>query len=212
MSKPKKLELTVKDLTKIAQAINENTIANKSRGQGEKINTDTFIKQFGINRKDFSETIKDTSINYNRATFQYDFNDSNNNSDTKVTPDKKTPNNKRDTKVTPTKYKESETIVVKGETLETNVAIVEFENMKSGLVEMLEWYKSQRKKENIIDVEIPKISIDKERLTEQAVTRGFKIYPNVVAEFKEFCKSNSQYTMQDLMAMAMVEYIVKYKN
>jgi len=215
MSKAKKLELTIKELTKIAQAINENTISNKSRSQEEKINTDTFIKQFGINRKDFSETIKETSINYNRATFQYDLNgveSSNNNSDTKVVTDKRTPNTKRDTKVTPTKHKESETIVVKGETLETNVAIVEFENMKSGLVEMLEWYKSQRKKENIIDVEIPKISIDRERLTEAAVTRGFKIYPGVVAEFKEFCKNNSQYTMQDLMAMAMVEYMNTYKK
>lgn len=207
MSKAKKLELTVMDLTKIAQAINENTIANKSRSQGEKINTDTFIRQFGINRKDFSETIKDIGINYNRATFQYDVETSNNNSDTKVTP-----NNKRDTIVTPAKYKKSETIVVKSETLETNVAIVEFENMKSGLVEMLEWYKNQREKENIIDVEIPKISIDKERLVEQAVTRGFKIYPNVVTEFKEFCKNNSQYTMQDLMAMAMIEYMNTYKK
>ena len=31
MSKPKKLELPVNELTKIAQAINENTITNKSR-------------------------------------------------------------------------------------------------------------------------------------------------------------------------------------
>lgn len=110
------------------------------------------------------------------------------------------------------KYNDSETLVVKGETVETNLAIIEFENMKSGLVEMLEWYKCQRLKENIIEIEMPLISIDKERLTEQAVTRGFKIYPSIVTQFKEFCKENSQFTMQDLMATALIEYMDKYKK
>lgn len=54
------------------------------------------------------------------------------------------------------------------------MSIVEFESMKSGLVEMLEWYRRQRKNENIIDIEIPKININREKLTEQAVTRGSK--------------------------------------
>ena len=70
MSKAKKLELTVYMLIEIAKAINKNTIANRSRD--EKIPTDKFIRQFGINRKDFSETIKDTNIKYNRSTFFYD--------------------------------------------------------------------------------------------------------------------------------------------
>lgn len=209
MSKAKKLDLTISELIEIAQAINKNTLANRNKSQDEKITTDIFIRQFGINRKDFSETIKDTNINYNKSTFQYDIETSNNNSDTSGTPDKY---NKGETKVTPKKNNKGETVVVKAESLETNLAIVEFENMKSGLVEMLEWYKGQRKKENIIDIEIPIISIDKDKLTEAAATRGFKVYPNVVAEFKEFCKQNSQYNMQDLMAMALLEYMDKYKK
>lgn len=76
------------------------------------------------------------------------------------------------------------------------------------------WYyiSDTRDKENIIDIEIPIISIDSDKLTEQAMTRGFKIYPSVVVEFKEFSKVNSQYTMQDLMAMALIEYMKKYSN
>jgi len=200
MSKAKKLDLSIPELTKIAKAINENTIANRSRIQKDKINTDTFIRQFKINRKDFSESIKDTNIKYNKSTFQYVSNDIENAS------------NNGDTKGTPTKYNRSETMVVKSETIGTNKAIIEFENMKSGLVEMLEWYKKQRGKENVIDIEIPIISIDRDKLTEQAITRGFKIYPSIVAEFKEFSKGNSQYTMQDLMAMALIEYMKKYSN
>ncbi|HEY5589371.1 MAG TPA: hypothetical protein VIK86_10530 [Candidatus Paceibacterota bacterium] len=167
MSKAKKLNLTMPELIEIAKAINKNTIGNRSRGQEDKINTDTFIRQFGINRKDFSETIKDTSINYNKSTFQYvseDIETLNNNSITLVAPAIKKRNNKSDTLVISNKYNESETKVIKSETLKTNLAIVEFENMKSGLVEMLEWYKEQRGKENIIDIEIPVISIDRDKL------------------------------------------------
>jgi len=200
MSKAKKLELTIPMLIEIAKAINKNTITNRTRSRSEKINTDTFIKKFGINRKDFSETIKGTSIKYNRNIFQYAFEDI------------EDINKKSELMIAATKYNDSETLVVKSETVETNMAIIEFENMKSGLVEMLEWYKDQRLKENIIEIEMPLISIDKEKLTEQAMTRGFKIYPGIVAQFKEFCKENSQFTMQDLMAMALIEYMDKYKK
>jgi hypothetical protein len=224
MSKAKKLNLTLPELIEIAKAINKNTLANRNKSADEKINTDIFIKQFGINRKDFSETIKNTTIKYNKSTFQYDIESPNNNSETLVATSKPLQNNKGDTLVAPDEYtkgetivtlkenNKSETVVVKAEAIGSNVVIVEFENMKSELMEMLEWYKTQRKKENIIDIEIPIISIDKEKLTEAAVTRGFKIYPNVVSEFKEFCNQNSQYNMQDLMAMALVEYMDKYKK
>ena len=197
MSKGKKLNLTISELSKITIAVNENIIANRNRIQEDKINTDTYIRQFGISRKDFSETIKDTNINYNKSTFQYDIKTSNYKSDTLVTSKE---NNKR------------ETLVIKSETLKTNLAIVEFEDMKSNLVEMLAWYKQQRSKENIIDIEIPIISIDRDKLTKQAITRGFKIYPDIITEFKKFCKKNSQYTMQDLMAMSLIEYINKYSK
>jgi len=200
MSKAKKLELTVYMLIEIAKAINKNTIANRTRSHAEKINTDTFIQKFGINRKDFSETIKGTSIKYNRNIFLYSF-ENINNSDKEI-----------ELMIAASKYNEGETLVVKGETVENNIAIIEFENMKSELEEMLQWYKDQRLKENIIEIEMPLVSIDKEKLTEQAVTRGFKIYPNIVMQFKEFCKGNGQYTMQDLMAMALIEYMDKYKK
>ena len=72
MSKPKILDLTIEKLKEIAQSINENTAANRTKSKEAKISTDIFIKQFEINRKDFSETIKDTDIKYNKSTFLYD--------------------------------------------------------------------------------------------------------------------------------------------
>ena len=69
---PKKLDISLKKLISLALAINKNTISNKSKPKDEKIPTDKFIKQFEINRKDFSFTIKDTEITYNKSTFLYD--------------------------------------------------------------------------------------------------------------------------------------------
>lgn len=243
MGVAKKLDLSLEKLIEIAEAINENTIANRIREKEDKIPTDKFIiTKFGINRKNFSVTIKDTEIRYNNSTFLYDIS-----GETAVQPKSETlvslndadGKGERDTK----EKLRSETFVVESDTQKNIVnkpnneseiilspqnqtvvslsetALAHFdkrinsiEEMRYDIEEMMKWYREQRKKENIIDIEIPEIKIDKERLKEEPSTRGFKVYPSVVADFKEFCQAYSQYTMQDLMAMAMIEYIDKYKK
>ncbi|GCD13245.1 hypothetical protein [Clostridium tagluense] len=279
MGEPKKLELTIEELIEIAIALNENTIANRTRSKEDKIPTDKLIKGFGINRKNFSVTIQDTDIKYNKSTFLYDIpgefitknknkkivslseTDKNNNSDTKVKLKSETlviksetveslvskPNNESETleslNINDGKYESASIVKLKNETQKNKVdktnkeneimipplsetfvslsetALASFdkriksiEEMRYEIEEMSSWYKEQRKKENIIDIEISEIKIDKERLNEEPSTRGFKVYPSVIAEFKKFSKTYSQYTMQDLMAMAMIEYIDKYKK
>ncbi|MBU3179302.1 hypothetical protein KPL47_23725 [Clostridium estertheticum] len=265
MGKPKKLELTIDKLIEIAIEINKNTISNRNRSKDDKIPTDKLIRGLGINRKNFSVTIQDTNIKYNKSTFLYDIpsefimNDKSDtivvNSETKVKTVNK-PNNdsktlaslnnandlykhERDTnsnlkngildvqsefqkKIVNKSNNESEIILSpQSETIvslsKTDLAsfdkrIKSIEEMKYEFEEMSNWYRKQRKKENIIDIEIPEIKIDKKWLKEDPSTRGFKVYPSVVAKFKEFSKENSQYTMQDLMAMAMIEYIDKYRR
>jgi hypothetical protein len=242
MGVAKKLDLPLEKLIEIASAINENTIANRIKQKEDKISTDKFITKFGINRKSYSASIKDTEIRYNSSTFLYDISGETvvkSKSETVVSLNK----NKDKEENYTTKKLNSESFVVKSET-EINLAnkqnnesevivlpqgetfvslnetalahfdkrINSIEEMRYDIEEMMEWYRAQKKKENIIDVEIPEIKIDKDCLNEEPSTRGFKIYPSVVAKFKEFCKVNSQYTMQDLMAMAMIEYIDKYKK
>ncbi len=201
MSKSRKLELPMEELINIAKALNENTITNKSRATEDKISTDKFIRKFGIDRKSFSSTIKDTEIKYNRSTFLYDIP-----SETLVV---ESVTNKN---LAINESNDSETFVSLGESalVQFHNRLKDIEDMRVELEEMMKWYKEQRQKENIIDIEIPQIHINKERINEEAITRGFKVYPSVVAEFKEFCKKNSQYTMQDLMAMAMIEYMDRY--
>lgn len=70
VSKPRKLNLSLEKLIEIAKEINKNTLANKNRTKEETIATDKFIRNFGISRKNFSETINctETGVYFRRAT------------------------------------------------------------------------------------------------------------------------------------------------
>lgn len=219
MSKSKILNLSLQELISIAVAINKNTIENKSKSKDQKIPTDKFVRKFEINRKDFSETIKLTEINYNKSTFLYDIpeaiksnepikNRPFNRSETSVI-------NKSKTKVINVKKSETPVIGIQNKN-ETSVMIEnmkeevqEFSNIKTEINEMLGWYHNQK---NIIDVEIPIIKIDSQKFkNEQAITRGIKLYLSAFNTFKKFCLENGQYRMQDLVSMALIEYADKYK-
>ena len=90
--------------------------------------------------------------------------------------------------------------------------IQEFKSLKEDILDMLTWYKSRENERNIIDVEIPTIKIDTEKLgKQQAKAKGIKLYSCVFDEFKKFCNQHKEYKMQDLISMALLEYIDKYK-
>lgn len=89
---------------------------------------------------------------------------------------------------------------------ETNVS----ENKE--IIEMLKWYKSVKDKNEIIESETKVIKINTGELEEQAITRGIKIYPTIFNKFKNFCTNNKEYKMQDLISMALLEYINRYEK
>lgn len=84
--------------------------------------------------------------------------------------------------------------------------IEEFKSLKNDIKEMLEW--RENFKEVAATYEDTEIKIDAQRLkNEDAITRGIKIYPSVFIEFKKFCTEHKEYRMQDLISMALLEYI-----
>ena len=224
MGKPKKLDLPVHELINIAKALNENTIANKGRNKEEKISTDTFIQQFGINRKDFSETIKDTNIKYNRATFQYDFEDDSQSNTKSILKESKEIQHEfqSNSKVILEEIKEVQQsflsnaeviliknnteIVVKKEVLQVIKKAIDIEYPE--LTEIIEQYKKNQEHKNII--EIPQINLDNKKLQGNIVSKSFKSYEGVFDYFIEFCKGRKE-TQKDLIALAIVEFIEKYK-
>jgi len=204
----KKLDIPLERLVTIALAINENTIKNKNRSKDEKTPTDKFIRQFGANRKDFSETIKNTEIKYNKSTFLYDVPlvlPSN----TKVTNvdiipvegDKQQSNQK----VTP--------IELHNQSLSTNLKTLPIElrkiiNQSAEIEEMLYWYRHHKDDDKII--EVPEININHTDLEGDLMVRSFKTYIKVLDKFAVFCKDKKE-LQKDLIALALVEFIDRYK-
>lgn len=213
MSKPKKLSLSIEKLKEIAQAINENIIANRNKSKDNRISTDIFIKQFETNRKDFSETIKDTNIKYNRSTFLYDIGEVNF-STTKVNLKEV---NKSSLKVNHVKPVDKQDIYpennlreiqsIPKNTFQLPKEFKEILSLTGELKEMLSWYKTQTNT-NIID--IPELNINNPQLTGEVVTRSFKMYKPISEEFTKFSENRKE-TQKDLISIAILEFINKYK-
>ncbi|MBW9146873.1 hypothetical protein K2F40_14910 [Clostridium sp. CM028] len=220
MSNPKKIDLPIKELKKITLAINENTIANKSRSKEDKITTDKFIKQFGINRKNFSETIKDTNIKYNKSTFFYDIgiNEKVNVLNTKVNLEEVNKSSEKINYSKPLKnqevYRETtgsnlkETKRIPMNTFGLPSEFKEILSLTGDLKEMLGWY---RKQTNTNIIELPELNINNPKLSGEVVTRSFKMYKEIAEEFSKFAE-NKKETQKDLISLALVEFINKYKR
>jgi len=79
-------------------------------------------------------------------------------------------------------------------------------NKSDDINEMLEYYKTRIK--NVI--EVPKIEINKKKLSSPVITRSFRIYETVLKDFVKFAEKNNQYSMQDLLSQAIIEFTEKY--
>ncbi len=226
MSKSKKIDLPIEKLIEIAKALNKNTMANKGRIKEEKISTDKFIKNtFDINRKDYIETTKGTGIGYNKSTFLYDILEKEEiaASNTIVTPNE----NKDAKQVSPSIYQETlpyklqsntkatpikednnnTSVVLKTEVIEAVKTTIKMEYPE--IEEMIQWYKMQKGNENIIDV--PNIDLNNPMLKGEIISRSIKTYKAVIDEFVEFCKGQKE-TQKDLIALALVEFVNKYRR
>jgi hypothetical protein len=216
---PKKLEISLEKLISIALSINKNTISNKSKTKEQKIPTDKFIKQFEINQKDFSFTIKDTEIKYNKSTFLYDIPEG-------LTIDNKVANldiipietNKQQSnyKVTTEGTQQSNQIVTpieKKQPISTNLKNLPVELRKiidqsSEIEEMLYWYRHHKDDDKII--EVPEIDVNHADLQGELMVRSFKTYARVLDKFAIFCKGKKE-MQKDLIALALVEFMNTYK-
>jgi hypothetical protein len=203
VSKAKKLDLSLEQLIRIAQALNENTLANRKRSKEEKISTDIFIKRFGIARKDFSESIKDSPIKYNQSTFLYDIPKDYHN----ITPVNRV--GKESSPNENTAENQSNLKVIQKNTAVNPMAneLQELISLKDSLKEMLQWYEEQLKKNSD---EPPVLNINKnDRLKGVVVTKSFKLYKDVHDEFMKFASKRKE-TQKDLLSLAILEFIEKY--
>lgn len=212
MSKPKKLDLSIEELRKIAMELNNNTLANKSRSKEEKIVTDKFIRKFDITRKDFAETIKGTGITYNRSTFLYDIDVNYCKEIEDDTEHVVTEENIPAVEVKQKMVKEDKRITKKSIS-DTGKAIDIIKILEEQLPEVLDIvkeYKLNINKNTNISKAIT-INLPKDKLTGEDMTRSFKTYKSVLDDFKLFCNGRNE-SQKDLLAMALIEFMDKYKK
>jgi len=87
--------------------------------------------------------------------------------------------------------------------------VKELLSMKDDLKVLIQEYNRSK---NIVDVIEPaELKVDKTRFKGELKGRLIKVYDNVNNDWISFCKSNSQFKMQDLYSMALLDYMKTYK-
>ena len=76
------------------------------------------------------------------------------------------------------------------------------------LVEMIEAYKVNK---NTITTDKTEIIVELPLDESKEFKTSIRVNKFIWEQFKEFCKSNKNYTQKDLVSMAMLEYMQKYK-
>jgi hypothetical protein len=223
MSNPKMLNLSFEDLCNIAKALNDNIISNKSRKKEDSIPTDKFLRnKFNISRKDFGFTAKNVGIKYNPTTFFYEIPDKVNRITTKVNAEKKY--NGSEEVIQPKVLKNQEvnsnntiSIPIKNNEIEQNLPVKLYElsrqfnqvlSLTDEVKEMLDWYKKFKDTSITNTLEI---NVNAENLTGEVVTRSYKMYKTVAEEFSNFAADRKE-SIKDLISLALIEFVQKYKK
>lgn len=76
------------------------------------------------------------------------------------------------------------------------------------LMEMIETYKVNK---NIVTTDKTEIIVELPVDESKEFKTSIRVNKVIWEQFKEFCKSNKNYTQKDLVSMAMLEYMQKYK-
>lgn len=179
--------------------------------------------------KSTSKVIKVASVKHKSNTKVINADDKGNYKSATVVIEPEKLKHKSDTKVLPkkpeTKHKSTTSVIeeAKGEHESTSLVIsgkrqdlLDMLGMKDQLKrllekqdkyqEMLDWY--EKKQKNVI--EIPEIKINGKSIGTEIVSKTFKVSKAVLKRFIEFANKHSQFKMQDILSMAMIEYIERY--
>lgn len=102
------------------------------------------------------------------------------------------------------KYKENINILNKKDNKNKLIDILKkYDN----LIEMMEWYNN---KKNI--VESVELNIDSEKLLGEVKTTTVRLYSYVWKDFREFMDQYQEFKNMDMINMALVEFMEKYKK
>ncbi|RXI50219.1 DNA-binding protein [Clostridium tetani] len=105
---------------------------------------------------------------------------------------------------------ENNTLILQSEKDTINEDLLELINMKADLLEVIKLYKKNN--EIAIDMEELNINNIPEELKDNIKNRSIKVYDAIYKLFDELCNSYSSIKKQDLLSLALYEFIEKYKK
>ncbi|WP_282804614.1 hypothetical protein [Clostridium tetani] len=91
--------------------------------------------------------------------------------------------------------------------LEVKEKLINIIDNYDNIEKMLKWFENQK---NIVEVE--EINIDTDKLIGTVKTTTVRLYDKVWEDFRKFMKDYPEYKSMDLVSMALVEYMSKYKK
>ncbi|MBW9154271.1 DUF4250 family protein [Clostridium estertheticum] len=158
-------------------------------------------EEIGISRKTIAKRLKEIGYTYDKQQKQFlKLNEYKHNINI-IKP--KTVKNKE---VIPIKHKPNINIFNSKEATDKILDIVD---KHDDIAEMLQWYHNQR---NVIEVAINDLKIDSDKLHGEMKTTTVRLYSEVWEQFREFMEGYKEYKSMDLISMAMVEYMERYKK
>lgn len=211
MSNSRILDISFLEFVKIAKALNENTLANKTRDKDKKIPTDTFIRSFGINRKNFAATIKSNNypISYNKSTFLYDIDESFVECVNAEMLDTSTDNTMVRKNLDKSQEK-SEAIILS----KSNNDLLSFVENKDKFFDMLSWYEEKKQKEILEANRISqRLDIDKyaEDLQGDVSVKYLKVYSHIFKRYEDLLSKYPKINKQDMISLALLLLCEKFE-
>jgi len=89
-----------------------------------------------------------------------------------------------------------------------NKEFIEFFQMKSKIEEMLAWYEAKHK--NVI--ELPELKIDKRLLKGNVIVKTYRVNSIAIKEFEALCDKHKEFTTQNLLSQAIIEFVERYRK
>lgn len=82
-----------------------------------------------------------------------------------------------------------------------------YDELQNQVQELL---RKQELEDNIIDITPPKLEINPMEGT--IISKTYKFNSKVIDEFTQFCQDNKNYKVQDIISLALREFLDKYRN
>ncbi|AGK99589.1 hypothetical protein [Clostridium pasteurianum] len=232
-----KINFDKKDITAQIKYINDHLMHGSSFNKT--------CKDIGIPKSTLRDRFNKAGYSFSKETYQYVITSHNNNilvksSKTANEPTIRLNSSKNITNITPKGIepkriekensslclKDNTTTTVEDKQIKNSYNYVINAKLQKDVINMLEWYKDYKDKDDQINealkwvedqknrkdiIDIPEITIDSEWIDGEIWTRSFTVYKKVLNKFNDFVKKQP-FTKQDLMSMALVEYMKKYNR